>query len=275
MTHGRIFDIKEFSLNDGEGIRTTVFMKGCPLSCVWCHNPEGLSSGRELYVKMASCVECGLCKKPCEHEDCKPFGRCLHICPRDLVSVVGREWDVEELCACLLKQADFINSVGGGVTFSGGEPLMQSDFVAEALDGLEGKIHRAIETSGYADATVFDRVVSKCDFVYMDLKLFDSEKHREFCGVSNERILANAKRLMEIGVDYCFRVPLVPDLTDTEENLAAFADFVGDSPVELLTYNRLAPAKYKNSGREFTTLIEGEKMPDARAELFKNARVKK
>lgn len=275
MTRGMIFDIKEFSLGDGEGIRTTVFMKGCPLSCVWCHNPEGLSAGRELYVKKANCTDCGLCKKPCEHEDCKPFGRCLHICPRDLVSIVGREWEAEELCACLLGQADFLNSVGGGVTFSGGEPLMQSEFVADVLDRLDGKLHRAIETSGYADRSVFENVVSKCDFVYMDLKLFDSEKHREYCGVGNERILANAKRLMKIGVDYCFRVPLVPDLTDTVENLSAIADFVGDSPVELLPYNRLAPAKYKNSGREFTGLIDGEKAPKVRVELFKNARVRK
>ena len=189
MTRGMIFDIKEFSLGDGEGIRTTVFMKGCPLSCVWCHNPEGLSAGRELYVKKANCIDCGLCKKPCGHEDCKPFGRCLHICPRDLVSVVGREWEAEELCACLLGQADFLNSVGGGVTFSGGEPLMQSEFVADVLDRLDGKLHRAIETSGYADRSVFENVVSKCDFVYMDIKLADSERHKKYTGAHNKIIL--------------------------------------------------------------------------------------
>lgn len=274
LMRGTVFDIKEFSLNDGEGIRTTVFMKGCPLSCVWCHNPEGLSPSPELYVKKASCSGCGLCKRPCNHEDCRPYGRCLRVCPRDLVTVVGREWESGELCTHLLKQADFLRSVGGGVTFSGGEPLMQSEFVAEVLDGLCGRLHRAVETSGFSAEKAFERVISKCDFVYMDLKLFNCEAHRKFCGVSNERILKNAKLLMESGVEHCFRVPLVPGITDTEENLSAIADFVGDSRVELLPYNPLAPAKYAGVGRSFSELIDGDKAVSPRVELFKNAKVR-
>lgn len=274
MMRGLIFDIKEFSLNDGKGIRTTVFMKGCPLSCVWCHNPEGLSGKRELYVKKGSCTGCGLCLKPCDHEDCKPFGRCLHICPRDLVSVAGEEWEAEDLAKRLLSQADFLSSVGGGVTFSGGEPLLQHGFVGEVLSMLEGRLHRAVETSGYADGEIFERIVSRCDFVYMDLKLLDGEKHKKLCGVDNEKILKNAEMLKRSGVEYVFRVPLVPGVTDTEENQRAIAEFVGDSPVELLPYNRLAPAKYENTGRKFTDLIDGEKPVTPMPHLFKNARVR-
>lgn len=274
MMRGLIFDIKEFSLNDGKGIRTTVFMKGCPLSCVWCHNPEGLSCKRELYVKKGSCTGCGLCLKPCGHEDCKPFGRCLHICPRDLVSVAGEEWDSEELAKKLLSQADFLSSVGGGITFSGGEPLLQHGFVGEVLSMLEGRLHRAVETSGYADGEIFERIISRCDFVYMDLKLLDGEKHKKLCGVGNEKILKNAEMLKRSGVEYVFRVPLVPGVTDTEENQRAIAEFVGDSPVELLPYNRLAPAKYENTGRKFTDLIDGERPVTPMPHLFKNARVR-
>lgn len=274
MMKGVVFDIKEFSLNDGEGIRTTVFMKGCPLSCVWCHNPEGLSAKRELYIKKGSCSDCGLCKKPCGHEECKPFGRCLRICPRDLVSLVGREWEADELAKKLLLQAEFLRSVGGGVTFSGGEPLFQHEFVFEVLSLLDGRLHRAIETSGYADEAVFEKIISKCDFVYMDIKLFDSEMHKKFCGVGNEKILRNAEILKKSGVEYVFRVPLIPEITDTEENQRAIAEFVGDSPVELLPYNRLAPAKYKNAGREFSNLVDGEKEVNPRVGLFKNAMVR-
>ena len=271
---GTVFDIKEFSLNDGEGIRTTVFMKGCPLSCAWCHNPEGLSPSPELYVKKASCSGCGLCKRPCNHEDCRPYGRCLHICPRDLVTVVGREWESGELCTHLLKQADFLRSVGGGVTFSGGEPLMQSEFVAEVLDGLCGKLHRAVETSGFADSEIFEKIISKSDFVYMDLKLFDGIAHKKYCGVGKEKILRNAEILKKSGVKYTFRVPLIPSITDTEENLRAIANFAGDAPVELLPYNRLAPAKYKNVSREFSQLVDGDKAVSPRTDLFKNAKVR-
>lgn len=271
---GTVFDIKEFSLNDGEGIRTTVFMKGCPLSCIWCHNPEGLSAKRELYIKKGNCTGCGLCQKPCRHSDCKEFGRCLHICPRDLVSVAGVEWEASDLAKKLLAQADFLKSVGGGVTFSGGEPLLQHEFVSEVLSLLDGKIHRAIETSGFADGAVFEEIISKCDFVYMDLKLFDSKLHKKFCGIGNQKILENAQRLKRSGVPHIFRVPLIPNITDSEENQRAIAEFVGDSRVELLPYNRLAPAKYENAGRKFTELIDGEREVSPKVELFQNARVR-
>lgn len=182
---GLIFDIKEFALNDGGGIRSTVFFKGCPLRCTWCHNPEGLSPKRELYVKQNGCLHCGLCRKPCNHPDCQGLGRCLHICPKNLVSVAGVEWESGALAEKLLRQTDIYRETGGGVTLSGGEPLLQWQFAAELLSYLHGRVNTAIETSGYADEDAFRAVIDHCDFVYMDLKLMDCEMHKTYTGVSN------------------------------------------------------------------------------------------
>ena len=248
---GLIFDIKQFAIHDGEGIRTTVFLKGCPLRCAWCHNPEGLSPKKELYIKQNGCVGCGHCRVPCDHEECREFGRCLHICPKDLVSVAGREYESHELAEKLLKHKFFFDSMGGGVTLSGGEPLMQAEFCVELLTILKGKISTAIETSGYADTKIFQEVISLCDFVYMDIKLADTEEHKKYTGVDNQKILTNAKWLKESGIPHTFRTPLVPDITDTEENLSAIKAIVGYSPWEKLAYNPLAPAKYASVGREF------------------------
>lgn len=248
---GIVFDIKEFAVHDGGGIRTTVFLKGCPLRCAWCHNPEGLSAKPELYVKQNGCTHCGLCYKPCTHEECRPFGRCLHICPQNLLSVAGVEWESDALAEKLLRHKDFFRSTGGGVTLSGGEPLLQADFCVALLSALEGQIHRTIETSGYADAETFARVTAHCDFVIMDLKLADDAAHRKYTGVRNESILRNARYLQESGKPHLFRTPLIPGITDTEENLAAIQALVGESDWEKLAYNHLAPAKYASVGREF------------------------
>ncbi len=249
---GIIFDIKEFALNDGAGIRTTVFFKGCPLRCAWCHNPEGLSPGPELYVKQNGCLDCGLCRKPCSHPECRPFGRCIHICPKNLVTVKGEEWEAGDLASRLLRGKDLLESSGGGITLSGGEPLMQAAFACELLDLLKGKVHRAIETSGYARAEVFREVVSRCDFVYMDLKLADSDLHKKWTGVPNEQILDNAKWLKTGGIPHQFRTPMIPNITDTPENLEKLREFIGPDSWEQLPYNTLAPAKYRSVGRKWT-----------------------
>ena len=272
---GIIFDIKEFALNDGPGIRTTVFFKGCPLRCIWCHNPEGLSPKRELYVKKKGCLDCKLCAVPCDHEECREFGRCLHICPKNLVSVAGVEWEAEKLAERLLKDEQFFISSGGGVTLSGGEPLLQADFAIELLSLLEGRVHRAIETSGYADRDRFCKVVDKCDLVIMDLKLFDSEEHKKYTGVDNLKILDNAEWLRSSGKPHMFRIPLIPGITDTEKNLSAFAEFVGEDRVELMSYNKLAPAKYESVGRKYTDAIDPRREVCADLSLFKNATLRK
>ena len=247
---GIVFDVKEFSLHDGPGIRTTVFLKGCPLRCVWCHNPEGLSPHAELFAA-SGCRDCGLCRRGCDHEDCRPYGRCLHVCPQGLLRVAGRVWEDDALAEHLLSQADFLTQNGGGITLSGGEPLYQSDFCVALLSRLRGRLHCAVETSGYADADVFRRVASLCDLVLMDLKLADAEAHRRHTGVDNACILENAAWLKQSGISHLFRTPLIPGITDTPENLAAIRAIAGDSPHQTLAYNPLAAAKYAGVGREF------------------------
>jgi len=272
---GLIFDIKEFSVNDGDGIRTTVFFKGCPLRCIWCHNPEGLKPIPELYERREGCLSCGLCRTECGHADCAPFGRCIHACPKNLVRPVGRVWESEALAKKLLSQQPLFDQTGGGVTFSGGEPLMQADFCVDLAKKLCGRVHLAIETSGYAAHGDFARVASLCDLVMMDLKLMDEEAHRRYTGVSNRRILENAAWLKESGIPHVFRTPLIPGITDTEENLRAISAFVGEDRLELLPYNTLAAAKYAAVHRTFTLEIDASKgsLPDL--SIFKNAVLKK
>ena len=248
---GLIFDLKEFALHDGPGIRTTVFFKGCPLRCSWCHNPEGLSPKRELYIKQNGCLNCGLCRMPCTHPDCQGLGRCLHVCPRDLVDVAGKEWEASALADTLLQHADFFASTGGGVTLSGGEPLLQAEFCTELLTLLRGKIHTALETCGHAAPEVFSRVIALCDFVYMDLKLADPAEHRAHTGVDNALIVQNARTLQASGIPHAFRTPLIPGITDTQENLTALRAIVGDSTWEQLPYNPLAGAKYAAVGKTY------------------------
>ena len=270
-----VFDIKEFSVRDGEGVRTTVFFKGCPLRCAWCHNPEGLSALPELYELRDGCTECNLCRVPCNHPDCQPHGRCLHICPKNLLRPIGKEYGVGELAQKLLAQKSFFDAMGGGVTLSGGEPLLGADFCVALLQELKGKIHTTIETSGYATEEDFSRVTSLCDFVIMDIKLMDDAAHKQYTGVSNAKILSNAKLLMGSGVPHLFRTPLIPGITDTAQNLRAIAAFIGDEKIELLPYNELAPAKYAAVHRTFSNEIDIKNKNEIDLSIFKNAVFKK
>ena len=269
MQTGRVFDIKEFSVNDGPGVRTTVFFKGCPLRCVWCHNPEGLESGRGILVRQRGCLQCGRCRLPCTHPECQGLGRCLHACPAGLVEGLGREWTAPELAARLLRDKELFESSGGGVTLSGGEPLLQHEFAVELLRQLP--VHRAIETSGFATEEVFTRVIAEVDYVMMDIKLADPEAHRRYTGVDNAPILRNFEILRQSGKPYLVRVPLIPDITDTPENLAKIATVVGDSPTELLPYNRMAGAKYASVGKTFTDLIKRDVNRPVDLSVFQNA----
>ncbi len=247
---GRIFDVKELAVHDGPGIRTTVFFKGCPLRCLWCHNPEGLSPEPQLMFKENRCVGCGECRKPCTHPECQPFGRCLHVCPENCLTVTGRTAEAAELAAELEKSAAALGDTFGGFTFSGGEPLMQAGFLFELCDLLSG-YHLCIETSGYADSDVFRRAAEKVDFVIMDVKLADSGSHRKYTGVGNEKILENFALLRSSGKPYLIRTPLIPNITDTPENLDAISRIIGGSAWEKLPYNAAAGAKYKMLGMEF------------------------
>lgn len=247
---GTIFDIKGFALHDGPGIRTTVFLKGCPLRCRWCHNPEGLSPAPQLCVKQTACVHCGKCFEPCKHPECQPYGRCLHICPNGCISIAGEQYTAQALAKRLLRDRDVFEMSGGGVTFSGGEPLMQAEFVREVISALDG-IHTAIETSGYCKPEEFRKTADMLDYIIMDIKLADSAEHKKYTGVSNELILENFRYLKSTDKPHIIRTPLIPGITDTAENLDAIREIVGDSPWETLPYNALAGAKYPNFGMKY------------------------
>ncbi len=258
-TQGTIFDVKEFTVHDGPGVRTTVFFKGCPLSCIWCHNPEGMDAAPTLMVREAQCTHCGLCRRGCDHADCKPYDRCLHVCPRGLIAVAGRMVTaaalVKKLAAAALLYGAADNASGGvtgGVTLSGGEPLLQPQFAAAVAHGLhKAHIHVALQTSGFAAEAMFCDVLDAVDYVLFDLKLAQEDAHRRYTGVSCETIHKNLEILQASGKPHVIRIPLIPGITDTDDNLSALAARVQDSPVELMPYNPYAGAKYAMTGREF------------------------
>ncbi len=247
---GVIFDIKEMAVHDGPGVRTTVFLKGCPLRCMWCHNPEGLKIEKQLMFKYNRCTNCGKCFKKCNHPDCQPFGRCLHVCPDDLLSVVGRDVTAKSLAEELILSAKPLGETFSGFTFSGGEPLMQSEFLLELCEELKD-YHLCIETSGFAKDEVFKAVIDKMDFVIMDIKIADSKLHKQYIGTDNEQILRNFKTLKQSGKPHIIRTPMIPNITDTKENLERIQTIIGDSEWEKIPYNTMAGAKYKMLGMHY------------------------
>jgi len=240
---GTLFDLKSFTIHDGPGVRTTVFLKGCPLRCIWCHNPEGLSMVPQLMVKTTLCKACGLCYQPCSHKECQPYKRCLKICPDGLLTLTGYTTDSTELAEKILKNEEFLRLSGGGVTFSGGEPLLQSEFVIDVIKKLKG-LHIAIETSGHAETAVFQLIVNAVDYVIMDVKLADAKQHFQFTGVDNNMILQNLKYLKNSKTPYLLRMPMIPDITDKAENMNAIKEMIEDSPIEFIPYNKMSEAKY-------------------------------
>ena len=245
MAKGIVFDIKEFTVHDGPGIRTTVFLKGCPLRCLWCHNPEGMDVKPQLMIPQNGCLHCGKCMRPCSHPECAPFSRCTKICPKGLVKIAGTEMDSETLVAQLREQAMFFED--GGVTISGGEPTMQPTFLFALLDGLAG-IHTVVETCGYTTPEIFQTVVEKAGTVYLDIKHMDSAVHKKLTGVTNERIQANLSYLIGQEKPFLVRMPLIPGLNDDAENLSALARRLSGAKalqrVEFLPYNPFTGAKY-------------------------------
>jgi pyruvate formate lyase activating enzyme len=263
---GRIFSIEEFSIYDGDGIRMTFFLKGCPLRCEWCHNPEGQRSGREVCRSRGGCIECGKCLSAG-----KLTVDSIAACPRGLVRFVGDEYTSEDIARIIQKNAAILNASGGGVTFSGGEPLLQSDFLVEVLRSLRGVTDRAIQTCGYCDEDTFLRTVAECDRVLYDLKLIDSDAHKKYTGVENGKILKNYIALARSGKPFVTRIPLIPTVTDTAENIEGIARFMnecGVSYVELMPYNKMAGGKYAMLGRTYKISFDEATEVEAHEEIF-------
>lgn len=275
---GIVFDIKEFAVYDGPGIRTTVFMKGCPLHCQWCHNPEGLSTKPELMVSRAACVHCGACERVCKHSGgCIACGECISACRGNLRKIVGTEWSAEALAARLQKDCDVYALSGGGVTFSGGEPLMQWPFVSEVIDRLEG-ISVAVETSGYAPDEIFDDALHKCNLIMMDWKVSDPVLHKKYTGVSQERIRTHLEKLVNSSVPFILRMPIIPSVNDRPEHFRAAADLVKKSEslirIDVLPYQRAAGAKYEMVGRKYAPDFDESTLPTFFTEIFDELDIK-
>ncbi len=272
MSTGMIFDIKEFAVHDGPGIRETVFLKGCPLNCEWCHNPEGLSSHQELMVSKSQCINCGKCSSVCENKKCIACGKCVDLCPLNLRKIIGKKVNANQLAIELLKNRDFLERNGGGVTISGGEPLAQPGFLLELLSNLQ-EIHTTIDTSGYALLKVFKKVVSLADLILYDLKHTDSDVHKRVTGVDNKLILKNLHYLVESRKPFILRLPLVPGINDDRENLSKVVEMIKDADslirVDILPYQKIAGAKYSMLAKEYCPSFSAEEKPEVFEDIFK------
>ena len=227
----------------------------------------------EIMVNYNACVNCGKCKEVCEHPThCVLCKKCVELCPRNARHVSGEIMTSDHLIKIINKTAGYYRKYGGGITFSGGEPLLQAEFLYEVLEGIQD-VHRAIETSGYATADIFDMILPSVDYVIMDLKIFDDELHKKQTGCSNKKILRNAQRLMESGKAYRIRIPLIPGVSDTEKNIREIAKFIYDiapkTYVELLPYNIAAGAKYSQIGMRYNPSFDVDQKVKIHMNIFK------
>ena len=265
---GRIFEIQRFSIHDGPGIRTTVFMKGCPLNCVWCHNPEGISPQPQLSFLPDKCIGCGYCFRTCanqahqmdaenvhvlDRQRCQVCGSCTRECYASALELVGREVSVEETLAEVLRDQLFYETSGGGLTLSGGEPLMQMDFTESLLQGAQrAGLHCAIETCGHVAYGQIARVLPNVDLFLYDLKETDPRRHVEYTGVAANRILDNLRKLHDDGATIIVRLPIVPGLNDRQDHFESVARLATLLPnlqgVEIKPYHSLGVSKLDRFG---------------------------
>ncbi len=283
MTTGWIFDIQRFSLHDGPGLRTLVFLKGCPLRCLWCSNPESQRQEPDLLYDPARCNRCGDCIRSCnrgalslttdgelsyEPSLCTMCGACVAVCNTRARSISGREITHTELCAVVMRDMPFYRRSGGGVTLGGGEPAQQADFVRAIIDQLRASgVDTAIETCGHAETRSFLSIATAVDHVYYDVKHAGAVQHREATGVSNELIIENLSALTQIHRDVTVRYPLVPGYNDAESDLFGLAALLRElphvPPVELVPYHRYGEHKYRLLRKDY--VLAGTIPPDTRS----------
>jgi pyruvate formate lyase activating enzyme len=287
MTEALIFDVKRYAINDGPGIRIVIFFKGCNLNCVWCHNPEGISSQTERMYAPAKCIKCGTCVIACpqmalsltpegivtDAELCKRCFRCADVCPTRAIEFSGKPLSISQIMDEIEKERIFFDQSGGGVTFSGGEPIFHAGFLIELLDqcGLRG-IHRAVDTAGLSTTSVLLEVAKKTDLFLYDLKMINSDRHQRWTGMPNKKILENLKALSQSGAKIIIRIPLIGGVNDDVLNITETARFISmlagePKTVNLLPYHKIAQNKYDKLGRrgEFRLLNEPTKEAQLRA----------
>lgn len=279
-----VLSIQRFSVHDGKGIRTTIFLKGCPLRCLWCANPESQLSKKELMVDAKTCINCGSCIKVCKigaleylngmvnihREKCVTCGSCTKVCPVNALKIAGKEMGYEEILEIIKRDKEFYDNSGGGITVSGGEPTLYPDFLKfVALECEKNKIHRALETCGFFNWNALNGIIGMYNLIFFDIKIVNLKKHIKLTGQSNDIIINNLQKLSNKyskKLEIIIRYPLIPGYNDGWEDIEALANLIkkidNNLPLQVLPYHRLGISKYDQTGRNYQ-LIE-VKPPDSK-----------
>lgn len=288
MESGFIFDIKRYSINDGPGIRITIFFKGCNLHCAWCHNPESVSNKPQKLYAENRCIRCSACVQNCPNNACsltdagiitdlalcKACGKCAQVCPTTATEISGRMETTGNILKAIEKETIFFDQSEGGVTFSGGEPMLQPKFLFELLDECgKREIHRAVDTAGNVRTDLLLEAAKRTDLFLYDFKLFDSQRHKKWTGVENEKIKENLRALADTGADIMIRIPTIEGVNSDEENMDKSARFISSlsgekKKVNILPYHNIAQQKYVKMGKEYNSDNLAEPSKERLAEII-------